>query len=212
MNAGISQTICQVIFAIAIIATGLAGFGSHYFGKKAERQKEESVLAKEKELNVQISELVDGKNALVSQNKELLSQIGKYQTDLTEKERQIKELELEAKKAARGITSIYDFNGAKRENTAGSITLSVGPEVEVFRQMVELEKAKDFSNLLKICEHQIEDTPEWFTPYLYRAVAYANIGQKQKAIIDLRYVIDNTPGDPKYVQAKKLLQQLEESP
>ena len=212
MNPETLQTVCQVSFAIAIAVTGLAGYGSHHFGKKIERQKEVVVATKEKELNGQIAELVNGKNELVSQNKELLAKVEKYQTDLEQKDRQIDELERKAKMAARGIVSIYDYNGAKRENTAGSISLTVGPERDVFEQMVELEKARDFPNLLKVCEQQIRATPNWFTPYLFRAVAYANTGKKDEAIADLRYVIDNTLGDPKYVQAEKLLQQLEKTP
>ena len=35
MNPGTLQTICQIFFAVGIILTGLAGFGSHYYGKKA---------------------------------------------------------------------------------------------------------------------------------------------------------------------------------
>jgi len=35
MTPGTLQTICQIIFAIGIIVTAFAGFGSHYYGQKA---------------------------------------------------------------------------------------------------------------------------------------------------------------------------------
>lgn len=205
MHPGTLQTGCQIAFAFGIVITAVAGFGSYHFGNKSEQQKE-------KGLNNQIVDLVTGKNKLVSQNKELLAKVEEYQTNLAEKGQEIKELKRKAKMTARGIISIYDYRGNKREKTAGSIKLSSGPEKEVFKQMVGLEKAKDFPNLLKVCEQQIKETPEWFTPYLFRAVAYSNMGKKDEAIADLRYVVENTPGDPEYAQAERLLQQLEETP
>jgi len=205
MHPGTLQTFCQILFAFGIIVTAFAGFGSHHYAKKSEQQKE-------KELNSQIVELVAGKNELVSQNKELLVKIDEYQTNLAEKDQKIKELERKAKMTARGIISTYDFKGNKREKTAGSIKGTMGLKKEVFEQMIKLQKSKDFPNLLKVCEQQIKETPEWFTPYLFRAVAYSNMGKKAEAIADLRFVIENTPGDPEYVQAEKLLLQLEETP
>ncbi|MFC1792661.1 hypothetical protein ACFL3Q_03640 [Planctomycetota bacterium] len=34
MNPGILQAVCQIVFAVGIIVTGLAGFGSYYFDAK----------------------------------------------------------------------------------------------------------------------------------------------------------------------------------
>ena len=58
-----------------------------------------------------IRELVNGKDTLIKQNQELAGKIEDYQKNLDEKDKAIQELEKQAKKASRGISSIYDFNG-----------------------------------------------------------------------------------------------------
>jgi tetratricopeptide (TPR) repeat protein len=198
MNLESCQTFSSIVLWVGIALTAAGTIGSQYIAKRVERQKEQKANDKQQEL--------------ISQNQKLLEKIELYQRDLLEKDKEIKELDRKAKIASRGITSIYDFNGTKRQTTPGSAKVSVGPEYDVFKQMVELEKAKDFSKLIELCEEQIKKTPDWLTPYLFLGVAYANTGEKDKAIANLRYVVDNAPGDPAYAQAEKLLQQLEGIP
>jgi tetratricopeptide (TPR) repeat protein len=155
-----------------------------------------------------IDELVTGKNDLLTKNSELLTQIGKYQSDLQAKEGQIRQLEEKAKMASRGVSSSYDFNGAKRETAGGRISVTAGQEVVVFQRMVELERNKSYLELMTLCKQQIKKTPDWLTPYLYLGVAYVNLGDRSKAITNFEQVVRNAPGDPNYAQAKEFLKQL----
>jgi tetratricopeptide (TPR) repeat protein len=159
--------------------------------------------------SAQIKELVDGKNTLIQQNTELTGKIENYQKDLNEKDRKIKELEEKAKKAERGITLTYDFNGAQRKTTRpGHISLSHGPEIEIFKKMQEFETQKKYTELVTLCEEQIEKTPEWLTPYFYIGIAFANLGDRDKAIEMFEYVKENSFGDSAYSQANDFLERL----
>lgn len=155
-----------------------------------------------------IDTLVSGNKELLLRNDELVLKINQYQHDLKLKDGRIKELEVGAKKAKRNVTSMYDFNGAKRETSGGRVNLSVGEELEVFQRIVELEKNKNFGKLIEQCEEQIKKTPEWLTPYLFLGVAYANTGDTTKAISNLEHVVNNAPGDPSYAQAEDRLKQI----
>lgn len=159
--------------------------------------------------SAQIKELVEGKNTLIKQNTELTGKIENYQKDLNEKDRKIKELEEKAKKAERGITLTYDFNGARRKTTKpGYISLSLGPEVEIFKKMQEFETQRKYTELVTLCEEQIEKTPEWLTPYFYIGIAFANLGNRDKAIEMFEYVKENSFGDSAYLQANDFLERL----
>ncbi len=155
-----------------------------------------------------IDALVSGNKELLAKNGELLTRVTQYQQDLLSRDARIKELEVKAKKAARGIVSTYDFNGAKREMNAGSINVVGGEEVAIFRQMVELERNKAYSELIVLCEGQTEKTPEWLTPYLYLGVAYANTGNRDKALSNLEHVVAEAPEDPAYAEAATILEQI----
>ncbi len=57
MYPGTLQTVCQIIFAVGIIVTGLAGFGSYHYGKKAsevenkkQQEKQQTIISKLDEL------------------------------------------------------------------------------------------------------------------------------------------------------------------
>lgn len=157
----------------------------------------------------QIKELVDGKNTLIQQNRELTGKIEDYQKDLNEKDRKIKELEEKAKKAERGVTSTYDFNGARRETTKpGHISLRHGPEVEIFKKMQEFKTQRNYTSLVNLCEEQIERTPEWLTPYFYLGLAFANLGNRSEAIEMFEYVKENSFGDSAYSQVNDFLKKL----
>ena len=124
-------------------------------------------------------------------------------------EESTQELEKQVEKATRGISSNYDFNGAKRITTKpGHISLEVGPEVEIFNKINELEKQRNYPELKNICEQQIIKTPEWLTPYLYLGLVFANMDNKEKAIEMFEYVLSNAPDDPAYAQAEEFLKKL----
>jgi len=201
-----------LFLSILIIIVMFIGIVLEVKDGKSKKQQQDEVVAHNKELlgkienlNDQNKELIAGKDKLVAQNTKLLENIKTL-------DEQNKELDRKAKLSARGIISIYTFNGNRRENTAGSITLLGGPEREIFKQMVDLEKSKNYPALIEICEQQIKKTPDWFTPYFYKGVAQANKGLKDEAIKNIRYAVDNTPGDPEYAEARKILERLEQQP
>lgn len=206
----------RIIYFIGVglitIGTILTYWGSNLKSEESTKVLKTAISEKNSEidnLGIKVSELIDGKDTLLQQNQELKSEIGRYQTDLNEKEKTIQELEKQAKKAMRGISSTYDFNGAKRITTRpGHISLEVGPEVEIFNKINELEKQRNYPELKNICEQQIIKTPEWLTPYLYLGLAYANMDNKEKAIEMFEYVLSNAPDDPAYAQAKEFLKKL----
>jgi tetratricopeptide (TPR) repeat protein len=204
---------------IYFIGVGLIAIGTIfiYWGSNLKTEESTKILntaisEKNSDINnlgIKVSELIDGKNTLLQQNQELKSEIGRYQIDLNEKEKTIQELEKQVKKTSRGISSTYDFNGAKRITTRpGHISLEVGPEVEIFNKINELEKQRNYPELKYICEQQIIKTPEWLTPYLYLGLAFANMDNKEKAIEMFEYVLSNAPNDPAYAQAEEFLKKL----
>ena len=204
---------------IYFIGVGLIAIGTIfiYWGSNLKTEESTKILntaisEKNSDINnlgIKVSELIDGKNTLLQQNQELKSEIGRYQIDLNEKEKTIQELEKQVKKTTRGISSTYDFNGAKRITTRpGHISVEVGLEVEIFNKIIELEKQRNYPELKNICEQQIIKTPEWLTPYLYLGLAYENMDNKEKAIEMFEYVLSNAPEDPAYVQAKESLKKL----
>ena len=212
MSIAVLQSIFYYILVAGIIFTCVGTIGHGYFSKKVDQKKEQESSSQIKKVTEQNNELIAGKNELLIQNKDLSKKIGIYQKDLQEKDQKIEELDKKAKMSARNVTSMYDFNGAKRQTSGGKITLDVGEEYEVFQQMTEFVKAKDLPNLIKLCEKQIEKTPDWYTPYFYLGAAQADMGLKDKAIKNIRYVVDNTPGDAEYAEARKILERLEQQP
>jgi regulator of sirC expression with transglutaminase-like and TPR domain len=75
--------------------------------------------------------------------------------------------------------------------------------------MQSLIQENNIPELINLCENQILKTPSWLTPYFYLGLVYEELGDKEKAIKNLKYVIDNAPGDPDYEKAKEVLNLLE---
>ena len=105
--------------------------------------------------------------------------------------------------AQRGVISIYDFNGAKREQVAGRTTLTAGTEVGVFHEMSRLESQKQWKDLITLSEAQISKTPTWLTPYLFAGESYAALGDTSKALARFEYVVSQAGSDPQYQMAAK---------
>ena len=59
MNPGTLQTFCQILFAVGIIATGLAGFGSYYYGKKATAVENKKLQEKQQTTISKLDELLE---------------------------------------------------------------------------------------------------------------------------------------------------------
>ncbi|MFH1642846.1 MAG: hypothetical protein ABIC04_08175 [Nanoarchaeota archaeon] len=61
------QTVCNIIIVVGIFATGLAGFGNYYFGKKITELKDQKSIEEEKNLNTKIETLLKGNEKLKSE-------------------------------------------------------------------------------------------------------------------------------------------------
>jgi len=191
MNSTNWLGICNWLTIVCGVLLVLATYGVRHFSSRIQEEKDKKI------------------DLLLKDTRELNKKIELYQTELTAKDKEISELQANVKKAERGITSIYDFNGTKRSTSRpGHISVNAGTELKVFRRMIELEKTKDFAALAKICEKQIAETPEWLTPYFYLGIATANLGDNIRAIDLFEYVRENAAGDPAYEQANDFLRQL----
>jgi hypothetical protein len=102
----------------------------------------------------------------------------------------------------------FDFNGGRRTQEPGKMEVVAGEEYSTFQTIVGLEKNKDWSALLNICEEQIKKTPEWLTPYLFSGVAHINLGERAKGIERLSYVREHAGGNTAYAAADRILKQL----
>lgn len=161
-------------------------------------------------LSAKVDRIKDARiDTLVKGNAELLKKIDLYQADLDQKEKRIEELQVAAKKASRGISSTYNYTGVKHDTQPGVIKGEIGPEREVFQQMRQLHEEGRWEELITLCTGQIQRTPDWYTPYLFRGVARANIGETERALQDIQYVVDNTPGDPEYEHAIDILKKIQ---
>jgi len=126
-------------------------------------------------------------------------------------EQKILELEAKASNASKGKTYAYDYNGAMRESPKpGFINLKTDtPENTAFQEMVKLLQEGKSKEVIPIAEKQIENSPEWLTPYLFLGAVYADLGDKEKAVYNLEYVLKEAPGDPDYAKAKEILDKIE---
>jgi hypothetical protein len=213
------RDISNILLVLGLVAAACGTFGVNYFRGRLERERGAASQAKELEaetraaaLQVKVDELLDGNKAVVGQNQKLLGDIQKYQADLLARDERIRELESAARAAKRGVVDRYDFNGAKRVQSGGTSSVTVGAEVGVFQQLVELEKAKNYAEIIRVAEAQITRTPEWLTPYFFLGVALANTGKRTEAIKRLEFVVNQAAGDPQYRRAADLLATLRRVP
>lgn len=102
----------------------------------------------------------------------------------------------------------YDFDGVKHVQQGHNFRAVTGDECEIFQEIQDLERQRNWEAVRDLCEIQIEKTPEWLTPYLCAGVAHANLGQEMDAIRRLEYVEKLAAGNPSYAAATRILSQL----
>ena len=102
----------------------------------------------------------------------------------------------------------YDFNGVKHVQQGHSFRAVTGDEFEIFQELQELERQRNWVEVRNRCEAQIEKTPEWLTPYLCAGIACANLGHEKEAIRRLEYVVKMAAGNPNYSAATRVLNEL----
>ena len=66
-------------------------------------------------------------------------------------------------------------------SATAALSVDVGGDDKAFQEMVQMNNARQYSDLLKACLAQIESTPDWLTPRLLCGLAYLGMGDKQGA-------------------------------
>ena len=154
---------------------------------------------------------LDGKSDnLLRGNEGLKRQLADYQALVTNKDSEIDTLKDGLKRAKRGQTTSWDFNGMKRmASGSGQLNLETEtPETKVFVQITTLHDQHSWGELDRICSEQIEKNPEWLTPLMFRGVARANLGRISEARADLEIVVREVGDSGDYAQSKALLNKL----
>ena len=134
-----------------------------------------------------------------------LSQIKSKEDD------KIKELEKKARTSSLGIIEEhYTYNGNIRSGSAGRDQLTSTDNPRILEQRLKLSKDYDFPEIIKLSTEVIENTPNWYTPYLFRGIAYGAKGKIEEGKNDIKYIIKNRGQDPEYKSAFDILNDMEE--
>jgi hypothetical protein len=99
----------------------------------------------------------------------------------------------------------YFCNGQWRTAGPGAnaaLEINMGGDNSVFQEMIRLNNAGEYGDLLKMCVAQIHSTPEWLTPRLFCGLAYLETGDKMKAK-DMLTEFDSKTGPAYKVDACK---------
>jgi hypothetical protein len=106
---------------------------------------------------------------------------------------------------------IYDFKGNKKVVKEGgtNVQVDMGSQDANYAKIQNLYAAMDWMGLRDFCDKQMGDTPEWLTPKLFAGIAYANLGDKTRAINLLTEVDKKAAGNPAYSDAGRLLKILQ---
>lgn len=158
-----------------------------------------------KRLAIAIPEIIDAKDIL-------LRQVSEYKEMKQSQDETISKLTREMSFAKQGRVTTWNFKGSRLESRPGYTSIVTNtPEAEAFKNFVRYQDSDDWGRLIEAATQEIRKNPDWMTPYLLLGVAYGNIGQREKGIINLEKVIEMRPDDPQYAQAKELLKKLKEN-
>jgi hypothetical protein len=91
----------------------------------------------------------------------------------------------------------YDPNGVKHTQI-GAKFYAAPALVDVYNTIQSLYEQNRWRELAEASERQIENHPDWLTPYLYAGVAYANSGEKALAVKRLDYFRAHASERPDY--------------
>jgi hypothetical protein len=102
----------------------------------------------------------------------------------------------------------YSLNGSTRTISPQGVSLNLSPN-PASKEIEALNAARDWPALARICERTMSETPEWYTPFVFAGIAYANLGQKDKAIDLLQRADQGMAGNTDYgmlpAEVKRLL-------
>ena len=86
MHPGTLQTVCQILFAIGIIITALAGYGSYHFGKQSQALKDKGFIQTQEKVMGKQNDLLKNQQTTISKLDKLLkSTDNENRTKLLEK-------------------------------------------------------------------------------------------------------------------------------
>lgn len=182
-------------------------------GLKADNKE---LKAGNKQLLESNSELKTGNDQLIEMNEALSTNIEKYQLDLKDKEKQIEQLESQAKKHSRNEKQWYDTNGTLHIES-GSKTTIVTPKQDVSDKLGLVEQLGIKGRpavALQLAEELIEETRSeegqvWLTPYYFAGMSALDAGHTDLALKYLKFVEDNHDGNPFFDQARKQIEIIE---
>ena len=78
-------------------------------------------------------------------------------------------------------------------------------EMEVIERLQGLLADRDYAELKQAAQEQVALNADWLTPYVYLGVACRHLGERQQALQQFVYVVENGAGDPAYPQAERAL-------
>jgi hypothetical protein len=103
----------------------------------------------------------------------------------------------------------YDFDGVKHTQTGNRFEAEAGEQTDAFRKLAALEREHNWNQLREEAEAQTKSVPNWLTPYLFAAEAYANLGNASEAIKLCEFVRKQSGGNPAFAKpADNLLNRL----
>jgi hypothetical protein len=150
----------------------------------------------------------------------LLNQIAQRQLDpekvmvkLDEIEKGINAIGKQVNSNAVKVT--YTKGGIKRTESPGKNIVS-DEATSIYMGLVDLFMKQDWVALAERSESQIKERPEWFTPYVMACIAYANRGDKSRAIELCEQAQQGMADNPGYEdlpeQVRNFLKQLKPNP
>lgn len=168
----------------------------------AQKEVNSSLVEQNKDIQKGATKIQSGEQDVLSQNILLIDKVNQYQGELLEKSNRIDYLQKAVSLAKRGMIKTIDFDGtiSSGRNGDGSISrsISVGTEKAFYPKFSEVEKTRNWKKLLDVCEEGIALSPEWMTPYYFKAIALFNLNRKEEAGQCLKIVEENTYGNLGY--------------
>ena len=104
----------------------------------------------------------------------------------------------------------YDYRGFKTSSLRGPLFTEDQASL-AYQSLLSLQKKDEWKKLLKEATREAKKTPEWLTPYAFKAVALHHLHRDADAITALEYVDQRSTGNPDYDQVRAMLKQLKSS-
>ncbi|MCO7058335.1 hypothetical protein [Pseudomonas juntendi] len=148
---------------------------------------------------------------LVQGNDKLISDIETYKKQLDSKQKQLDALNKKSIDFSLDIKDYFTYEGIRKIQNGSHIqTIVGGPEAQDFTKLLTLNREQQWPTLIQESSKTINREPRWLTPYVFRAIGYASLGDLARARTDLIYVKDRAGSSPDYRMALKMLDEVEQ--